>query len=528
MTTTRTLFAGHLMALAFGLGGLLIALPHPELWAGSRFAAQVFGFGMNYAGSLHIILGAATMLAFGLVFLGLRRTLIFFVVTVSFSLSAELIGTGTGWPFGNYAYTDGLGFKVLGRVPFTIPLSWFSIGFSAFLLGSVLATTRFRRHRAFWSVAIGAYLLTVWDLVLDPAMAHPSMPIRFWTWFETGPYFGMPVQNFAGWTLTGILFMAASRALWRKDVSATEFPAWVPFGVYLANMVFAVALSLSVGLWQPTVAAVIFGCLPALLAWRSQPTLGLPGVNPRRHPAAGRRTVIQSVMQAGARFITARQLEVEVVGESNLPATGPVVIVSRHYHHLYDGAALLGRSRRHLHVLVALDWAENRLLRRFMESLCRLAGWPVILRADARGDRAARSSRRLGGRRRYLRRAVGESADLLRRGEVMVVYPEGYPTIDPTFTPKQGTDEFLPFRPGFLHLVERARRDGYRVPIVPLGLAYQEGARTRLTMRFGSPIVLRDRSERDQVLKEVEQAVRALSEPPVEFETTLVQEVIHP
>ncbi len=47
----------------------------------------------------------------------------------------------------------------------------------------------------------------VWDLVLDPAMAHESLPVTFWVWNQTGPYFGMPVQNFAGWAGTALLFM---------------------------------------------------------------------------------------------------------------------------------------------------------------------------------------------------------------------------------------------------------------------------------------------------------------------------------
>ncbi|MFW6074592.1 MAG: carotenoid biosynthesis protein [Chloroflexota bacterium] len=197
------LFIGHVAALAFGLGGILIALPNPHLWAGSEWGADVFQFGMNYGGSLHIVLGAATMVLFGGMVIGWQRTLIFFAVTVALSLSSELIGTGTGWPFGNYEYTSGLGYKVLGRVPFTIPLSWFYIGFASYLLANTLVAQKQLKWRAPLTVLFGAYLLTVWDLVLDPAMAHEDLPIRFWTWFETGAYFGMPVKNFGGWILTG-------------------------------------------------------------------------------------------------------------------------------------------------------------------------------------------------------------------------------------------------------------------------------------------------------------------------------------
>ena len=269
MNLVRLLFLSHLVALVFGLGGLLIALPHPELWSGSRAAAQVFDFGMTYAGSLHILLGAAAVFVFGLRFLGPRRTLIFFVAATTLSLSFELVGTGTGWPFGNYSYTAFLGYKVMGRVPFTIPLSWFYMGLTSYLLAAVILGQRRGRPGIWPTVALGVWFLTVWDLVLDPAMAHESMAVQFWTWHETGPYFGMPVKNFVGWSLTGLTFMAVSRVLWRGDVAPEQVPAWFPLGMYAANMFFALALSLSVGLWVPAVMAVVLGLVLASLSLRS-------------------------------------------------------------------------------------------------------------------------------------------------------------------------------------------------------------------------------------------------------------------
>src|SRR5579884_3147669 len=53
MKTVKILFFCHLAALLFGLGGMLIALPHPELWANNAFGVEVFNFGIRYAGSPH-------------------------------------------------------------------------------------------------------------------------------------------------------------------------------------------------------------------------------------------------------------------------------------------------------------------------------------------------------------------------------------------------------------------------------------------------------------------------------------------
>ncbi len=275
MTLANVFLAGHLAALVFGLAGLLIAIPNPELWADSPMGARAYDFGMTYGGSLHIIFGAAAMFAWGVAAIGLRRTAIFFAAAVPISLGSELLGTSIGEPFGNYAYTSFLGYKVLDHVPFSIPLSWFYVGFATYMLGHALAGRLGVRPLSIYAVIIGAWLLTVWDLVLDPAMAHESLAVRFWVWDETGPYFGMPTQNFIGWTLTAVVFMTVARLIWRGDPSTDGrgLAIGFPLAVYAANIVFASALSASVGLWAPIFLAVALGLLPAsmVLIRRSAP-----------------------------------------------------------------------------------------------------------------------------------------------------------------------------------------------------------------------------------------------------------------
>ena len=269
------LLLAHLGALVFGLVGILVMLPNPDLWAHDPRAVRVFDWSMEHAGATHIILGAAAMFAFGVLALGWRKTTIFAVVSIGLSLGSELIGTGTGWPFGNYAYTDFLGAKVLGRVPYTIPLSWFYMGLASYLLGAVLADRLRLGRPAVWAVILGTWFLTVWDLVLDPAMAHESLRIQFWVWDESGAYLGMPVRNFVGWSLTGLLFMAISRLLWGADIDPARTPMRFPFVVYAANLAFAMVLSAGVGLWMPIVLSAVLGLVPAAYAlW------------PRRRPPA--------------------------------------------------------------------------------------------------------------------------------------------------------------------------------------------------------------------------------------------------
>ena len=137
-----TLLIAHVAAVVFGLIGMLIALRYPELWSGTGVGEMLFSFGMRHGGALHILLGAASLFAFGLVVLGPRRTLVFFAAAVAVSLVAELIGTKTGWPFGAYEYARTLGPMVADRVPVAIPLSWFYLGLTSYLLGRLILARR--------------------------------------------------------------------------------------------------------------------------------------------------------------------------------------------------------------------------------------------------------------------------------------------------------------------------------------------------------------------------------------------------
>ena len=257
----------HALALALGLFGILIAIPHPELWAGRPADAAFFAFAVNKTGGTAMFLGAIAMLAYGFAALGLRRTLIFFFAATVISASAELTGTKTGWPFGGYGYTDFLGPKLLGRVPVAVPLSWFYMGFASFVLADAIAAQRAWRNRTLWSIVLGTWLLTAWDLVLDPSMAAPQMQyVHFWIWHESGAYFGMPPRNLAGWFATGLLFIAVGRLLWNERSPRAAPPVALPFAIYAVNVVWSMVLSVSAGMWPTAIAAIALALVPAALA----------------------------------------------------------------------------------------------------------------------------------------------------------------------------------------------------------------------------------------------------------------------
>jgi 1-acyl-sn-glycerol-3-phosphate acyltransferase len=205
--------------------------------------------------------------------------------------------------------------------------------------------------------------------------------------------------------------------------------------------------------------------------------------------------------------LAARQIDLRVEGLEHLPATGPAIIAARHFHHFYDGCALVAVVPRPLKILITLDWMESASGLRLMQGACRIVNWPVVDRSDAQVRHVGATTAR-----RQLLAATRACVDLLRAGQLVLVFPEGYPNIDPSFTPKTGDDAFLPFQPGFLRFAALAERDGMtRVPIIPVGLEYERGDHWRVTVRFGRPVKhLTEVDIRDQV-SAIEEQVRRLS-----------------
>ncbi|MGB3766289.1 MAG: gamma-carotene 1'-hydroxylase CruF [Phormidesmis sp.] len=256
-------FGVHIVSLLFGLAGLLLVLPNTEFIAAlPEVGRTAFRWSMAGGGAVYMISGAIAIALYAYRQLGLWHTLSFAIPALTISLGAELLGTSTGFPFGQYHYLSGLGYKISGLVPFTIPLSWFYLGFSAY----IIAYQGLKTITSGWRVDLGAIifgsvLLTAWDFVLDPAMSQTTMP--FWAWDQFGAFFGMPYQNFAGWFGTGFVYMAIASLLWRANPEQwNELPLSLPLNVYLANFIFATVISIDGGIYPPILLGLLLGVLP--------------------------------------------------------------------------------------------------------------------------------------------------------------------------------------------------------------------------------------------------------------------------
>lgn len=273
----RFCLIAHIVSMAFGLAGLLVVIPRPELIMSLPPAGQVlFQWGMAGGGVVYIIFGAAAVALYAYRTLGLGATLSFMLPSVFLSLGSELLGTSTGFPFGHYHYLSGLGYKIAGLVPFTIPLSWFYLGFVSYAIARAGVAGRdgeLNWVRQIAAIAFGALLLTSWDFVLDPAMSQTIVP--FWEFEELGAFFGMPYRNLAGWMGTGALFMSVAAFFWRKTPNLLQrSQLGLPLVVYLINFAFGAIItitSLDSRFWFPTLLAVFLGVVPAIaLSWMAK------------------------------------------------------------------------------------------------------------------------------------------------------------------------------------------------------------------------------------------------------------------
>jgi putative membrane protein len=218
-------------------------------------------------------------------------------------------------------------------------------------------------------------------------------------------------------------------------------------------------------------------------------------------------------IRAYGRAVVRQHLLLDVTGRHHVPAHGPVILAARHMHHLYDACALLSIVPRPLHLLVALDWARSPVQRYLLKAATDLARWPAVIRPESFELNAAMQYQPVD-RLPQLRRATRLSLVLLEQGRALLVFPEGFPIVDPWPTPERGEADLLPFHRGCVDLAWMAgQRAGTTVPIVPAGLHYEDELKTRLTVRFGAPLIVRRREDRSELLRVLERQVAELSRP---------------
>lgn len=162
------------------------------------------------------LLAAASIVHAGL-HRGARWTVVLVLTTAGLGLVAEIIGTATGYPFGEYFYAVGRLGPSIADVPIVVPLAW-TAGFYPIWcsVGYVLRAARTPpEHAAVHRVIVVAIGMVGWDLYLDPQMVTDGQ----WVWTSGGAGLpgvqSIPVTNYLGWfavaSIMALIVEAAGR-----------------------------------------------------------------------------------------------------------------------------------------------------------------------------------------------------------------------------------------------------------------------------------------------------------------------------
>lgn len=148
----------------------------------------------SYASSVLLALPALVAL---FAHLGPRRAALSVLAVSAFAYAVESLGVATGFPYGTFFYGEALGPLFFGLVPYLLPVTYVPL-----VIGAVAAA---------WTpgsltsrIVPAAVLLVLVDAVLDPG----ATALGFWVWPDGGPYYGVPLSNFAGWLLSGAVSAA--------------------------------------------------------------------------------------------------------------------------------------------------------------------------------------------------------------------------------------------------------------------------------------------------------------------------------
>ncbi len=140
---------------------------------------------------------------------GLRKAVLFTLIAWAVAYISEFSSVRIGFPFGLYYYilsTKNKELWIFG-VPFMDSLSFTFLSYSSWRTARVFLP---REEKFSWkTILLGAFLMTLLDVVIDP------LALRGDKWFlgkiyyypYPGPYFGVTIENFAGWFFVGVLTM---------------------------------------------------------------------------------------------------------------------------------------------------------------------------------------------------------------------------------------------------------------------------------------------------------------------------------
>ncbi len=180
--------------------------------------------------------------------IGIKRTLVYVPLGYALAWLSEFCSIHWGFPYGDYYYihsTVGRELWVFG-VPFMdslsyVFLSYCSYSLALFLMSPIsfqprnLLVLETPRTRQSWQVlVVGAFLFVMLDIIIDPValLGDRWFLGKIYGYRHVGYYFGIPMSNFGGWLIVGMVLVGALQTLDRLsalDSTTSSLLSRVPF-----------------------------------------------------------------------------------------------------------------------------------------------------------------------------------------------------------------------------------------------------------------------------------------------------------
>ena len=144
-----------------------------------------------------------------------KKNILTFLIIFSGGFLIELIGTKTGYLFGNYQYGNVLGFKLFD-VSLIIGVNWFAI---------VLASSNLVR-KVNVPLIFQAFLAALWAVLLDFVIEPIAVKYGFWTWKNDI----IPLYNYVTWFVFAFIF---SWIYLKNSIAVNKTAVWLYF-IWLA------------------------------------------------------------------------------------------------------------------------------------------------------------------------------------------------------------------------------------------------------------------------------------------------------
>lgn len=166
-----------------------------------------------------------------------------------FALIFEAQSIVTGFPYSHFHYGNMHGYLIFDLVPWYLPFAYVPL-----VLGCMTITWHLTKN-IFVRIILSAILLTLLDIVFDPV----ATKLGLWLWSNPSleNYYGVPLLNFFGWFISGII--ASSIGFFVVNKSGK--PPWLISSSFFIYLFLSTIGSIIFGFYLSLIFALLIICL---------------------------------------------------------------------------------------------------------------------------------------------------------------------------------------------------------------------------------------------------------------------------